>query len=882
MGFRNRRYVIVGDGAAGITAARTLREGDAAAEIALVSDDPNPAYFRAALTNYLLGELREEQIWATRPDFYERYQLRRHRARCSALDTRHRRVVMSTGEAVEYDALLLACGARARRPNFTGHELDGVLTLRTLQDCRATMERIASGQVSHAVVLGGGPLALEWALGMHAQGIQITVILRGNVFMAGSLDGVASDLLAARLRDAGLKLLFSDEITAALAGPNGSLARVTTRSGHTLDCQLVAAGIGIVPNTEWLTNSEVMLTQRGAIAVGTQMQTSVDAVYAAGDVAEFEGRMLGLWEPAQAQARVAASNMRGTPAHYAPGVHYMATRLFDLDFASLGDVQGSATAKPIVDLPKGTGRLNYRKLVVDQGQLVGALMFGHREDKVRRRGRWFKRIMDAGVDVSSVANQLLDDDFDVGAWFEGVADGQRAALAAIPTFDSTARPQQPEVASGASLRGTQFLGLASATAVPSSAPTSQAAQASAGATNLMPGAFVSQSRPSDAAPANLAATHALGTQMLTHFNPRPVPAASTAATSGRLAFVLVNGERRALEGDLCRIGRDASSEIHLLDPMVSITHAHLQRQGDAWYLRDLGSTSGTWVNGKSDAAPRRLVSGDRLRVGQTELVFFYEGDEQTALRSSMPHSIEAEHIPHLEVRSGHSVGLRFPLVAPVVIGSDPACGLWLDDPTIAGQHARVDPVGESWQVTGLSSTAGLWVNQRAHRVGEGITLSAGTAIRLGSVALELIFAPPRGSRASAPPRPSQPQSQARGTGQRMQAFAAVNPAKIATTTGQFPRLRVLSGPNAGQTCQVLEYLVIGHQPSCQWVLTDPLVAPQQLELQRFGGTLYARNLGAPGSVGRNGADLGPSNVPIAHGDQLQLGPNTQLVYEESA
>jgi predicted component of type VI protein secretion system len=115
----------------------------------------------------------------------------------------------------------------------------------------------------------------------------------------------------------------------------------------------------------------------------------------------------------------------------------------------------------------------------------------------------------------------------------------------------------------------------------------------------------------------------------------------------------------------------------------------------------------------------------------------------------------------------------------------------------------------------------------------------------------------------------------------MQAFAAIDPANMPSSMAAFPRLRVVQGPNAGQSCRVLDHLVIGNGPSCQWALSDPMLAPAQLELQRFSGTLYAKNLGAPGSAGRNGAELGPSNVPLVHGDQLQLGPNTQLVYEES-
>src|SRR5687767_4661076 len=103
-----RRYVVLGEGAAGMTTAEVLRRCDPTAQITIVSDDPNPAYFRAALTNYLLGELREEQVSAVPPSFYVDYQLERILARAMAVDTQKRQVWLSSGgPPLGYDALLV-------------------------------------------------------------------------------------------------------------------------------------------------------------------------------------------------------------------------------------------------------------------------------------------------------------------------------------------------------------------------------------------------------------------------------------------------------------------------------------------------------------------------------------------------------------------------------------------------------------------------------------------------------------------------------------------------------------------------------------------------------------------------------------------------------
>src|SRR5215472_8069574 len=112
-----RRYLIIGDGAAGTTAAQYIRAADPQGIIAIYSDDPNPAYFRAALTNYLLGELREDQIWAVPPTFYRELQINRLLARVVGVDAARSHLWLASGGRPEaYDCLLVGSGSRARPP----------------------------------------------------------------------------------------------------------------------------------------------------------------------------------------------------------------------------------------------------------------------------------------------------------------------------------------------------------------------------------------------------------------------------------------------------------------------------------------------------------------------------------------------------------------------------------------------------------------------------------------------------------------------------------------------------------------------------------------------------------------------------------------------
>jgi len=570
-----RRYLILGDGAAGTSAAEHVRRCDPEAQVAIYSDDPHPAYFRAALTNYLLGELTEDQLWAVPPNFYQEQQVYRVLAHIAGVDGHRKEVHLAGGGApVPYDSLLVATGSRARPAPFPGAELPGVMTMRTLQDARSMMDLMRAGTLARAVIVGGGPLGLEWAQGLKQRGVHVTLLMRENRFLPGALDDVASDLLLARLRQSGVEVGLSEEIQAALPAGDGRLGAVVTKSGHTLPCELLGVAIGVICNTDFLQSSGLALGKSRGIVVDDHLRGSLPDVFAAGDVAEHKGRTLQLWEPARQQARVAAHNMTGGNVTYNPGAHYLATRLYDLDFASVGDVT-IADAEPIVDFPRRTGRISYRKVLVKEGRLIGALMIGEREERVRQRGRTFKRFIDEGIDVSSIKDKLLDAAFDLNGWSHSKAmmkKPERSATGAMPAV------------SPAQIRKTQALKVV--------------APASGKPTTL----------------AHAAVTHDLG-------------------------FLEVRGRRFQMGADLVTIGRDPKSTVALEDAGVSVLHAQISRYNGELYLRDMGSRNGTWVNRTQVTVPHRLTSGDRIQIGSTELSFVSSATAPGAAHSAAPLSM---------------------------------------------------------------------------------------------------------------------------------------------------------------------------------------------------------------------------------------------------
>jgi nitrite reductase (NADH) large subunit len=868
-----KRFVIIGDGAAGLAAAERLRYADPSASIGLYTDDPSPGYYRAALTNYLLGELREDQLWAVSPDFYKSLGIRRIFARVIGVDTQKSAVWDTTSPMpTPYDHLLVASGARPRPPSFDGAHLPGVMTLRTIQDARQVVDHVRLRRLTRAVVLGGGALGLEWAHALSEHGVRVTIFERSARFLPNALDEVASDLLAARLRQAGIEVVLGDAVVAARPGPDGSVAAVVTQQGRTIECGLVAAALGVIASSEFLRGSGVRLAENGAVIADRRLATSLPNVWAAGDVANVAGQQLQLWEPARHQGRAAGDNMSGRGGDYHPGVHYFATRLFDLDFGRLGAIERAPNRHEIVDFPRGTGKIAYRKLVLEGGRLVGALMIGERGARVRTAGRRYKRLIDAAVDVSAIQDRLLDPSFDAEAW-----------LSTQKLFEKPpARPGTQVVAvKAAKLRGTQVVKLGADSQLPSEAfrlvaakggetsvlgrgtallrirqATEASSVSSIGGTSVLGASTsgtsllgASKSGTSVVSAAGLAAAARAAPQSAVPRGTRVLsiglqaeearPAAAPAAPlDARLEGM---GRVYPITNQTFGIGNSAEADIPIAHEAVATLHAQIVRQGDALYLRDAGSRTGTWVNDVLLSATHALVDGDRLRVGPAELVF----RSSVLRRAAQEESLVTISVPHLEVRSGQSLGLSFTLrVEGLLIGSAPGAHIELRDLSVAPQHARVRMVGDQAYLADLGSGRGTYVAFTPIPPGQEVLLAEGAWIRIGIV--DLVFT-------------RRPMTVAAG---------ALRPRA---------RLRVDTGPAAGASVDVRDRALVGSGPEA--TLRIPGLAHSHLEVMVENDRFVARDLSG-GATFRSGSLLGTATVPLAHGDALLLAGTTMLRFEE--
>jgi NADPH-dependent 2,4-dienoyl-CoA reductase/sulfur reductase-like enzyme/pSer/pThr/pTyr-binding forkhead associated (FHA) protein len=829
-----KRYVVIGEGAAGLTAAEELRRLEPQAAIGVFSEEPHPSYFRAALTNYLLGELREDQLWINPPNFFETQGIRRAFARVVRVDpARGELWDSSSAEPIPFDALLVASGARARTPSFEGAGLGGVVTLRTLYDARVVMDSVRLRGLSSAVILGAGPLGLEWAHALLERGSRVLIVERANRLMPSALDEVASDLVAARLRQAGIELALGDEVVAGRPGAGGTIGGVVLRSGRQVGCELVAAALGVLPNSEFLQSAGLRLAPSGAVWVDRMLQSSLPNVWAAGDVASVEGQELALWEPAKHQGRIAARNMVGSRMRYEPGAHYFATRLFDLDFARIGDIRSAPGREEVVDFPRGTGKIAYRKLVLERGVLVGALMLGERSLRVRASGRALKRLIDNKADISAIKDRILGANFDLEGW-------QQANRLVIEPLRSA--KTQAQAAPIAKLRGTQVVRLPSGTgsmAMPvlTTPPGSSGTRAIESGTRALASAKSQPEPSSQQLPPGPRATRMLSIGLHAEVSVAPAPAPASLAAS------LVRGhEQIPISRATTSIGQAAEADVRIGDASAAGLHAQIVEHEGRFFVRDLGSQFGTWVNGKPLSVAEPLADGDRIQIGQ-ELLVFRSGAAQQPAPERRANLVPA---PRLVVRSGAKLGLTVRLPEQgISIGSAAGCTLCLTDPGVSPQHARIQKRGASFVFEILDGTFGSWLRGQPLMLAAAEPLREGDWLRLGTVDFGYSEAPAEdASRALAPSA----------------------------------KLTVDSGASTGQSVVVDERALVGSAPTSSLVI--PGVAPYQLEVLRHGRAFFGRDL-SQGHTLRAGRPLGVEWAPLEHGNLLMLAGGTLLRFEET-
>jgi len=378
------RYIIIGGGIAALSAAQALRKRNRTAKIIMLSEEGNRPYYRPALSDLLSEDLPEDRLYVFDQGWYEENQVDlRTDSRVVKIDTVDKTLKMASGDSIEYDKLIIATGARSNIPPFKGTDNQGVYSMRSLDD--ALKLKAAMKTAKKAVVIGGGVLGLEAVWEMIGSGIKVAVVEFNQRLMPRQLDEAASLRLQELMTDQGVQLCLgvaTDEILG-----DGQVTGVKLNDGTVLEADLVLLSTGVRPNVELAQDAGIEVAQ--GIVVDDNMRTSVSNVYAAGDVAQFGERPVGLWPVSMEMGRIAGAAAAGDWVEYKQPLISTMLAAFEREIFSIGEVNLPPDECRIVEIIDPVEKY-YKKSYIKDGVLVGEIIIAPKVDtseSMRNLGR---------------------------------------------------------------------------------------------------------------------------------------------------------------------------------------------------------------------------------------------------------------------------------------------------------------------------------------------------------------------------------------------------------------------------------------------------------------------------------------------------------------
>lgn len=362
------RYIVVGASAAGISGAKTLRELDKDAEIILVSKDES-VYSRCILHHYISGHRDIEPLDFTDRDFFEKYNIEWKKGlEVKSIDDREHVIVLSNGESLKYDKILLATGASAFIPPVENlREAKNVVGLRNLEDAIKIKEE--AEKIKNVVVLGAGLVGIDAIAGLAFKDLNVTLVEMGDRVLPIQLDKYASSKYEKRFEGAGVKLKLGVRAEKVLIDENKNPKALLINTGEEIPCELIIVATGVRSNVAFLKDSSIE-TDRFGLIINEKGETNARDVYGAGDIT---GRN-PIWPTAVKEGIIAANNMVGNEIFMEDFFGSKNTMNFlGLTTMSLGVVNvpdDSYTEE--IDI---SGE-NYKKIIHKDGKIYGAIIQG--------------------------------------------------------------------------------------------------------------------------------------------------------------------------------------------------------------------------------------------------------------------------------------------------------------------------------------------------------------------------------------------------------------------------------------------------------------------------------------------------------------------------
>jgi ferredoxin-nitrate reductase len=401
------KIAVVGAGAAAFRFIQNYREINTTDEIIVFSNEENPFYNRVLLPEYVTAELSWEQLQKIKVDSLTKLDITmKSNVSIDNINTKENTILDSEGILHSFDSLILATGSRPFVPENAQLHLPGRFTIRKKEDADRLKNYLddtrLAPQEQHVVIVGGGLLGLELAAALKHKKVKITIIQRASRLMERQLDRISSKLLAEEVQLRDIQIYFDNEVSTVFETDNPNELEIALKSGRIITANAIVYTIGTIPNIE-IAKASGITCGRG-VKVNQYMQSSNPAVYAIGEIAEFNNRLFGITSAAEEQADILANYLAGDISSFYKGSVLMnILKLEDINLCSIGEVEIPENDDSYEEIVFADLKQRYyKKCIVKNDLLVGAILMGDKNEFAE-----FKTMIESKIELSDKRNSLL-------------------------------------------------------------------------------------------------------------------------------------------------------------------------------------------------------------------------------------------------------------------------------------------------------------------------------------------------------------------------------------------------------------------------------------------------------------------------------------------
>jgi NAD(P)H-nitrite reductase large subunit len=413
---------IIGNGIAGITAARHIRKLSNK-KITVISDETEHFFARTALMYVYMGHLKFDHLKPYEDWFWEKNRIELKRGHVSKIDTEGKTLHLDSGETLSYDKLILATGSTTRYFDWKGQGLKGVQGLVTKQDLELLEENTRHPEFQNgkkAVIVGGGLIGVELAEMLRTRDFEVSILVREKAYWNNILPLQEAQMITRHIESHGVEVLTETELEEILGDKNlprrqagGRVKAIKTKDGKEIECQLVGISTGVKPNISFLKNSGIE-TDLGVL-VNRKLETNIPNVYAIGDCAQqhesigYRKPVEAVWYTGRKMGETVAQTICGKPSAYNPGNWFNSAKFFDIEYQTYGwvfPIQKKGTDDFYWEFKDGKKAIH---LNFEEGsrKFLGINTFG-----IRMRQEVFDYWLDSEKTVDFVIENLAEANFD--------------------------------------------------------------------------------------------------------------------------------------------------------------------------------------------------------------------------------------------------------------------------------------------------------------------------------------------------------------------------------------------------------------------------------------------------------------------------------------